>query len=300
MSAVLGIGGVTLDRIGFVPRMPGWDEVEYIARLDIRQGGMVATAMMAAARLGGDAGYMGGIGDDMEGRLVIDALRRGGVRADRVKVFPGGLTPQSFVLVHDATGERTIMHHRGVQEKSSLEAGDINLDGVGYLHLDGYWFDTALSAAREAKRKGIIVTIDPSSSLTRERAEVLFPQADYIIPSKKFARRYTGEDDVREAAWKLLKYGCRGVILTMGGEGCLVATPGGGEHVPAFRVGVVDTTGAGDVFHGAFIMALDAGKPLVDAAIFSSAVAALKCTRQGGQAGLPSLDEAEDFLAARS
>jgi sugar/nucleoside kinase (ribokinase family) len=300
MNSILGIGGVTIDRIGVVPRMPGWDEVEYLSRLDIQQGGMVATAMMAAARLGGQAEYLGGIGDDSEGRLVLDSFRRGGVGAERVKVFPGGHTPQSFVLVHDATGERTIIHHRGVQEKSSLEAGEIDLDGVGFLHLDGYWFDTALHAAREAKQRRITITIDPSSSLTRERAEVLFPLADYIIPSKKYAKRYTGEDDVCEAAGKLLKFGCRSVVITMGSEGCLVATPGGVEHVPAFKVDVVDTTGAGDAFHGAFIIALEAEKGLREAARFSSAVAALKCTRLGGQAGLPTIGEVEDFLASRS
>lgn len=298
MSAILGIGGVTLDRVGVVPRMPGWDEVEYISQLDTRQGGMVATAMMTAASLGADAEYVGGIGDDAEGEFILTALRRGRVRADHIRTFHGGRTPVSFVLVHEGTGERTIIHHRGVQEESSLQNVDIDLSVVAYLHLDGYWFDTALEAARKARAAGIIVTIDPSSSISREKGEALFPLADYIIPSMKYAGRLTGESDPGKAARALLRYGARGVIITLGKDGCVGVSPGSEEYIPAFDVDVVDTTGAGDAFHGGFIYALSTGKDLREAVRFSSAVAALKCARPGGREGLPTLEEVQCFLGS--
>jgi sugar/nucleoside kinase (ribokinase family) len=299
MGAILGIGGVTVDRVAVVPRMPGWDEVEYVSRYEVRQGGMVATAMMTVARLGGKAEFIGGIGDDMAGHFVFDAFLRGGVRAERVKVFPGGSTPQSIVLVHESTAERTILHHRGVQENSTLEGGDILLNGVEYLHLDGYWFDTALLTAREARRLGITVTVDPSTSISSAKAESLFPLADYIMPSEKYARRFTGKDDLRTAAHMLLEYGGKAVVITMGGEGCLVMTPDGDEHIPAFSVRVTDTTGAGDAFHGGFIFALSEGKDLHEAARFASAVAALKCSSPGKD-GLPTREEVERLLALYS
>lgn len=296
MGAILGIGGVTLDRVGFLPRMPGWDEVEYLTALDTRQGGMVATAMMAAARLGADAEYIGGVGDDEEGARVLGEFRRGGVRSERVKVFHGGRTPVSFVLVRDPGGERTIIHHHGVQERSSLEMGDISFEGVGFLHLDGYWFDTALAAAGNARRRGIVVSVDPSTSITREKAETLFPLADYIIPSKKYAERLTGECDPEKAAAALLGYGAAAVIITMGREGCLVAGRGVMEKIPALPVDAVDTTGAGDVFHGGFVYALSIGCDLRRAARFASAAAALKCSRP---AALPTREEVERILSAQ-
>jgi len=170
---------------------------------------------------------------------------------------------------------------------------------VEYLHLDGYWFDTALAAARNAKDRGITVVIDPSSSISREKEKALFPLADFIIPSKKYASRCTGEADPRKAAEKLYLKGTRGVIITMGGEGCLVYDGGEARHVPAFPVDVVDTTGAGDAFHGGFICALSMGKDMHAAAVFASAVAALKCARPGGQAGLPTREDVERFQMKR-
>ena len=296
MSVILGIGGVTLDRVGYIPRMPGWDEVEYLTSLDVRQGGMAATAMMAAARLGADAEYIGGVGDDEEGDRVLGEFRRGGVRSERVKVFHGGRTPVSFVLVRDPGGERTIIHHHGVQERSSLEIDDINLEGVGFLHLDGYWFDTALAAAGNARRLGIVVSVDPSTSVTREKAEALFPLADYIIPSKKYAERLTGERDPEKAAAALLGYGAAAVIITMGREGCLVTERVAMEWIPALPVEAVDTTGAGDVFHGGFVYALSIGSDLFGAVRFASAAAALKCSRP---ATLPTREEVERLLPAQ-
>ncbi len=298
MGLILGIGGVTVDRVFHLSRMPGWGGVEHADEYEVRRGGMVATAMASAARLGGDAEFIGGIGDDEAGGFVRRSLRREGVKDGRMRVISGGRTAQSIVLVNRNTGERTIIHHRGVQEGSFLGDGEIDISGADFLHLDGYWFDTALAAARRAKAGGTAVIIDPSRSISREKGMALFPLADFIIPSKKFASQWTGEDDPAAAAHKLFMEDTRAVIITSGETGCHVFDGKRMHHVPAFPVDAVDTTGAGDAFHGGFIYALSVGKGIHAAAVYASAVAALKCARTGCRGELPGRDEVERFMAS--
>jgi sugar/nucleoside kinase (ribokinase family) len=277
--------------------MPEWDEVEYISDYALQQGGIIATAMAAVSRLGENAEFIGGIGDDDSGQYVLRSFKDANIKIDRVKIFKGETTAFSLVLVHKTSGKRTIIHYRGVQAKSDLEIPTIDLSGTRFLHLDGYWIDTALQIARQAKQRGITITLDPSSKLLREsEAEGLFRLIDYFMPSYSFAKRLTGETDPFEAAGKILRYGARAVIITRGEEGCFIRTQEEGYHLPAFRVSVVDTTGAGDTFHGAFVAGLSKGYELRQTAQFASAVAALKCTKLGGQRGIPTFWETQTFL----
>ncbi len=297
MAAIVGLGGVCLDRLAILPRMPGWDEVEQISRSATQLGGMVATAMVAAARLGETAEMIGGIGDDDAGRYALEALNRQGVATQRMHIFDDETTAFSFVLVHEETGQRTILHQRGVQLREELPFATLDFEGVRFLHLDGYWFRSALRAAQQAKARGIPVTLDPSTRLLRTAdAEALFRLVDYFMPGIAFAERLTGETEPFCAAKTLLKYGGKAVILTNGAEGVYVCAPDDEFHVPAFRVPVVDTTGAGDVFHGAFVAGLQKGYALRQAVTFASAVAALKCSKLGGQAGIPTFQETLEFL----
>jgi sugar/nucleoside kinase (ribokinase family) len=187
MAEILGLGGVCVDRIGVVSRMPNWDEAEHIATYTIQQGGIVATAMAAVARLGCQAEFIGGIG----------------------------------------------------------------------------------------------------------------PFVDYFVSSYAFATRLAGEYEPFKAANILMQYGSHAVILTKGEDGCFINTPQEHYHVPAFQVPVVDTTGAGDTFHGAFLVGLHQGYDLRQTVQFASAVAALKCTKLGGQAGIPTFQETQAFLKNR-
>jgi sugar/nucleoside kinase (ribokinase family) len=201
------------------------------------------------------------------------------------------------VLVHNVSGKRTIIHHRGVQTRFDLEIPTIDFSETYFLHLDGYWMNTALQLATQAKKQGITVTLDPSSKLLEEpSAEHLFRLVDYFIPGYAFAKRFTGESEPWKAAEKLLQYGGKAVILTKGDEGCFIATQDERFHLPAFHVSVVDTTGAGDTFHGAFVAGLSKGYELRQAVQFASAVAALKCTKLGGQTGIPTFQETQMFL----
>jgi sugar/nucleoside kinase (ribokinase family) len=300
MSKILGIGGVCIDRLGIIPRIPGWDDIEYISEYSLQQGGMVATAMMAVSRLGGQAEFIGGIGDDDAGSYIVQVFQDAHVKTDRMKIFKGGSTACSFVMVHETSGKRAFVHYKGVQIKPDLDIPALDLSGIQFLHIDGYWIDTVLKTARLAKEQGITISLDPSSKLLRDaNAEELFPFVDYFMPGYAFAKRITGETEPFKAAEKILKYGAKAVIVTNGADGCFIQTPETQTHIPAFDVPVVDTTGAGDTFHGAFVMGLSHGYELLSAAQFASAVAALKCTKLGGQSGIPTFHETLEFLKER-
>lgn len=296
---ILGIGGVTVDRVLAVPEMPKWDETIYVSGMTVQQGGMVATAMVAASRLGVQAEFIGGVGDDAEGDFVLRSFQREDVDAARVRVFPGGTTGGSTVLVHESTGRRTIIHHRGVQEGERLDIGDIDLAGVSAVHVDGLWPATAREVLERSRAAGIVTVMDPSSSVHVNLALELLPVVDYCIASLHYATALTAESRSSDAAAGLLGYGCRTAIVTDGERGCHVRTASEAFHVPSFPVVAVDTTGAGDTFHGAFIAGLMRRYTVGDALRFASAAAALQCTRLGGQEGIPSLEQTLCFLAAR-
>lgn len=300
MAKILGLGGICIDRLAKIPRIPEWDETEYISNYAMQQGGMIATAMVAAARLGEDVEFIGGIGDDDSGQYALQVFENMEIKTDRMKIFRGDSTAFSLVLVHESSGKRTILHYTGVQARSDLEIPFTDLSGVRFLHLDGYWIETALQTARQAKAQGSTVILDPSSKLLKDpEGEKLFRLVDYFMPGYSFAKRLTGETDPFKAAEKILKYGSRAVIITKGEEGCFVRTPDEHWHLSAFQVPVIDTTGAGDTFHGAFVAGLSKGYDLRQTVQFASAVAALKCMKLGGQSGIPTFQETQAFLKER-
>jgi len=296
MATIVGLGGVCLDRLAILPRMPGWDEVEHISSSATQLGGMVATALVAAARLGEVVEMIGGVGNDDAGRYALETLNREGVATPHMHVIHDDTTAFSFILVHEETGQRTILHQRGVQAREELPSAEFDFEGARFLHLDGYWYRSTLRAAQQAKAYGITVTLDPSTRLLHADAEELFHCVDYFMPGIAFVEQFMAEREPFRAARTLLKYGGKVVILTKGADGVYVCTPDDEFHVPAFRVPVVDTTGAGDVFHGAFVVGLQKGYALRQAVTFASAVAALKCTKLGGQAGIPTFQETLEFL----
>jgi sugar/nucleoside kinase (ribokinase family) len=132
-----------------------------------------------------------------------------------------------------------------------------------------------------------------------EHLRALIPYVDVLITGEGFARGLTGVDDIWQAGAAVLEMGPRVFVETVGDRGSYTITPQERFHTPAFQVDVVDTTGAGDVFHGAYIVGLLHGWRPRQIALFSSAVSAIKCTKLGGRAGVPSLDETLAFLRHR-
>lgn len=304
MSKILGLGGVTTDQIGLVDHIPGADEVIRLQGYRVEQGGMAATALVAAARLGAQAEFLGAVGDDANGSHALERFAAQGVATPRVRVLAGAISAFSFILVDSRSGKRTIIHEPGVQRNRALELSKPDykalLEAAGYLHLDGFWMDTAIELAETARQTGIPVTLDIGQNQRDPKIEALLGLADYVIPSLPFALRFTKQDRAERAAEALLGYGAKGVIQTLGERGAFVMLEDGERFtVPAFAVDVVDTTGAGDSFHGGLLFALSRDYALKEAVVFASAVAALKCTKLGGQSGLPTLPQVRAFLTDR-
>lgn len=298
---VVGLGYCALDYLCVVENYPELDEKVGMRDFVIQGGGITATAMAAVGRLGGRARFIGKVGDDDFGGRILSGLEEEGVDISRVLVQPGGTSQFSFVVVHRRTGKRTIFAHGGT---ARFEPGEISREDVlcaRVLQVDAHHFAPAVLAASWAREAGIPVVMDAGS--LREGSEELVRHVDHLIASELFARQFVGSEEALSSAREFLESEHEKRTLTavtLGPLGCIYACKDGIIHQPAFEVEIVDTTGAGDVFHGAFSFGLSRGWHYPEIVEFASAVAALKCTKLGGRAGIPTFLEALGFLRSRS
>jgi sugar/nucleoside kinase (ribokinase family) len=207
------------------------------------------------------------------------------------------------VHVHAETGER-VFAGMEAWRRQPLRAEELDRDYITcapYLHIDGFHHEPALQAAKWMRKAGKTVVMDGSKTNrpVEEHHRALVPYVDVLITGAGFARGLTGIEDIWEAGEAILKMGPRIFVETVGEEGSYTVTADERFHTPAFQVDVVDTTGAGDVFHGAYIVGLLHGWNVHDTALFSAAVSAIKCTKLGGRAGIPSFEETLAFLQER-
>jgi sugar/nucleoside kinase (ribokinase family) len=200
----------------------------------------------------------------------------------------------SFVVVDQATGKRTILWTNAGLKLLPEELRREEIVSGKVLLVDAHFAQAATLAATWANEDGIPVVMDAGS--VREGHEELMLHVDYLITSETFARTYTGMDDPREAAQSMFTGRRTLSAVTLNERGCIWATKEGIFHEPAFSVEAVDTTGAGDVFHGAFAYALALGWQIEQCIRFASAVAAIKCTKLGGRAGIPTKQETLNFI----
>jgi sulfofructose kinase len=300
---IVGLGLATLDVLIRLRDMPTWERAGPVREFGLDGGGPVATACAAAARLGARVGYVGTAGDDEAAELKLRSLRESGVDLSRVVVRARPEDQIVIVYVNEETGERVFagVHGFGSEPVRPEELDRDYLTAAAYLHLDGSHREAALAAARWMHEAGKQVCLDGHKTAGRtaspQTAE-LVRQADVLISGSGFGRSLTGEDDPWRAGEAVLALGPRLFVETDGENGCYTVTAGERFHTPAFPVEVVDTTGAGDVFHGAYLVGLLRGWDLETVARFASAAAALNCTRLGGRRGTPSLAEVQSFLDA--
>jgi sulfofructose kinase len=295
---VVGLGGNAADHIVTIPRFPEPGEKVSFTRYSRQGGGRTATAMVAVSRLGGRARYIGGVGDDEEGRANVKALRDEGVDVEGVLVRPGVLTQRAFILVHEATGERTIVWGRGPGIPLEPEEVDPSLVISGKIfYTDSQNPHSAACAARLARKSGTPVLADLEA--VRPGHDDFLPLVDFLVSDARYPAIATGVDDLPRAM-ELLHERTGGalVIATQGPRGALARIDGRFEHFPGYAVEAIDTTGSGDVFHGAFAVACLKEMELREAIDFSNAVAAMKCLCLGGRDGIPrSMDEVARFRA---
>ncbi len=300
MSDVVGLGCACVDFLGVVPYMPGLDDEIQMLAASRQGGGEVATALVALARLGSTASYVGQIGDDPSGDLISTEFEQYGVDTSHLLVERGATSQTSIVLVDDKSGKRTIL---GVPFTAAEIAPDQIRPGfvekASYLLLDGTARQAALEAARRARGTGVPVVLDADVLALDSEIELLLALTDILIPSKSFSQRFTGTEDAEKALETFRAFGASIILITLGEDGCVCHADGDTFHTPIFEVDVVDTTGAGDVFHGALIHGLLQDWELAQTVEFAAAVAAIKCAKLGGRAGIPDAAETAEFLASR-
>jgi ribokinase len=289
---VVGIGHATVDVFGVVPRYPQRDSKIELAEYSKQGGGPVATALCAAAALGVPATYVGKLGDDELGKYILAGLREFGVDCERVVITPG-YSPTSFVVVDRETASRTIFYTRGDLQAMQAREVDLSvLEGARVLLVDGLQPDAQIAAAEAAHERGVTVLLDAGS--LREGMGELVALADIVIASERFASDLAPRGEVEDSLRELAKMGPRVAIVTLGDAGSVGLEGQKLVRQAAHEVDAIDTTGAGDVYHGAFAAALVRGYTLERAMQFASVAAGLSCQALGGRAGIPELDEVLD------
>lgn len=293
---VVGVGLNATDTLIRLPRFPAFNTKVEFESAQISAGGQTASAVVACAMWGLRARYIGKVGDDAAAALQRSEFQRAGVEAHLIAV-PECSSQQAFILVDQTSGERTILWRR--DDRLALQPGDLQQEWVTSaraLHVDGHDNLAAAQAARWACEAGIPVTADVDNLYPN--VEALLSSVDYLIASQEFPARLTGEPDLLKSLPAIAEtHGCRVAGATLGRDGALLwSREHGFLYAPAYQVEACDTTGAGDIFHGAFLYGLLAGWPLPRILDFSCAAAGLNCTALGARGGIRPVAEIEAVM----
>jgi len=292
---VVGVGHAAVDYLGVVPRYPAVDTTIELEQFSMQGGGPVATALVTLAVLGVETGFVGKVSDDDFGDFIRQGLIEAGVDTSHLVVEPGRVSPLSFIAVEQASGKRTIFYTRG--DVARLQPAELPLDLIAaakILHVDGLQMEAQLAAARHAREHGVLVVYDAGSD--REGAEELVGLSDVLIASERFAAE-VGAGALAEGLRVLSAKGPKAVVITIGEEGSVGMENGETYILPPLPIDVVDTTGAGDVYHGAFIYGMLQGWNLRERMRFANAAAGLKCRALGGRAGIATREQIDRALA---
>lgn len=298
---VLGLGAVTIDDLVYVDAYPPADAKIPILRAQRHCGGLTGTALVAASRLGSKCAYAGVLGADGLSAHIIDRLREEGVDTGHVLRRAGVNPIHAFIVVDEARQTRNVfVDLTGKTGADPNWPSEETLLSTRVLFVDHIGVPGMIRAGELCRAHGIPVVADFEHDAAPDFPRLL-ALVDHLILSQSFAEKVTGLADPAKAAERLWGPSRNSVAVTGGRAGCWYAgleTGGKVLHHPAYQVVTVDTTGCGDVFHGAYASALAEGVPLARRIAFASAAAALKATRPGGQEGIPTKAAVEDFLAA--
>jgi sugar/nucleoside kinase (ribokinase family) len=290
---VLALGAVAVDDLLYIGSYPGPDEKTPVLRRERRCGGMSAIAVIAASRLGCKSAYAGVLGRDELSDFAIGQMRREGVNLRHLARRAGVPPIHSIIMIDSKAGTRNIFFdERGVVGAACDWPPAEVIRSARVLFVDWFSVPGMIRAARLARAAGIPVVADFEQSGLPGFATLL-PLADHLILSQTFAAKWTSLSDPHRAVVKLWTGRQQLAAVTCGENGCFYVTtdnPSMPRHQPAFKVKAVDTTGCGDVFHGAYAAALARGMSAPERIRFAAAAAALKAEKSGGaQRGIPSL-----------
>jgi sulfofructose kinase len=293
---VLCVGMATWDLTMQVNYHPEQDEKMFADAFKQCGGGPAANAAFTVAKLGGRSAFAGYLGKDPYGMQHLEEFNQIGVVTNGM-VWGDKPTPLSVVLAK-ANGNRTVVCYReNTPVPCSTQIMKKILEHIPRVMLfDGHEKNLSVALAKYAKQHQIPVVLDAGS--VHQGITDLLKYGDYLVTSFKFAQDYCSESDPGKALEKLGNL-AKTVVITLGKQGLIWRNQNMVGDIPAFKVKVKDTTGAGDIFHGAFVSALSQGYPLKDILRFSSAAAALCCTKIGARTGCPSRKEVEKLLGKK-
>ncbi|MHA1195673.1 MAG: carbohydrate kinase family protein [Promethearchaeota archaeon] len=298
---IVGLGEIVVDWVMQIPHFPKPDEKIDALSENIFPGGVTANFLVAASRLGGKCGFIGAIGDDEYGNFLVKDLKDESIDTTLTLKKPGMKTPINFIFV--VKGEKTIIQSPHMQT-TKLDISDLDDSYIArarVLHTTMIHLDLTKKAFKIAKENDVKISIDLESQIASKGWQSLknyLLQADVLIPNKEGAKSITKTTSPETAARILVKKGIPIVIITLGEKGALITTKKYQKRIPAFHVkNVVDTTGAGDTFNGAFTVAYWLKNWDVEkACLFANAAASLKVQKLGARVGIPSEQELERFL----
>lgn len=297
MTTVTCVGLAVLDLVFGVETRPDRGRKTFADSMTVIGGGPAANAAVAVARLDADARFIGRLGDDAVGDLIIDDFATWGVDASRVRRIPSIPSPVSSIVV-EADGERTIVNHsdhRLFAPDDVIAAED--LIGSDAVLGDLLWPTGAISAMQAARGAGIPGILDFDEAPDGP-VDVVITAPTHIVFSAPALASVTGRSDPGTGLEIVRNMTDSWIAVTLGSAGVLwLDSADDLRTTPAFDVEAVDTLGAGDVFHGALALGLAERRPIEEVIRRASAVAALKCTRFGGRAGIPCAEEVDSFLA---
>ena len=295
MASVLCVGHAVQDFVFGMPQLPLAARKYRASSFHATGGGPAATAAVAIARLGGRALLAARLGDDLLAGLITAELAGYGVDCTHLRRLPGRASSVSAVIVDDA-GERLVANHVDPGMPAGAEwLPDPAALGVGAVLADTRWPEGALAALAAARAAGLPAVLDADGGLPEDGE--LLRVATHVAFSAEGLTELAGLDAVVPALEAIAPRVPGWCCVTVGGEGVLALAGGRLRRHPAFEVEVRDTLGAGDVWHGAFALALAEGRGEDEAVRFASAAAALKVQRPGGRAGAPLRADVEEFLA---
>jgi len=284
--------------LGRLTVYPEEDSKRELLDLHIQCGGPASTSLVTLSRLGIRTSFLGSVSDDSRGIEIVKGLNNEKVDSAFLKITPGYTSQFAFIAITES-GNRTIFWHRG--SVPHLKPGDVNLSpfsNAKILHIDSLMIEAAQEAAQQAKNMGLTIVMDAGTM--REGSQELISMVDVLIASEGFAEPLVGEAAPPEKALEVLRaLGPKEVIITLGSKGSIGLSGKKINFQKAFPIDAVDTTGAGDVYHGAYIYGMLQKWNMQKCMRFASAASALKCRHIGARKGIPHLEEIKEFMRGK-
>ena len=294
MKKVVGLGACVLDTLISCHTYPMEDKKQKAESIFLSGGGPVGNALVVMSKLGVETEVVGGFGGDSAGKYLLEDFVKYGVGVKNATVLDGASSFTSYIVLAKDKASRTCVFDRGTVTDEPQNIQLCAIDSADVLHLDGNYLECAISAAKYAKKKGVKVSLDAGGLYAG--IDRLLPYVDILIPSAEFALGLTGKTEIGAAMSALNeKYAPEILVVTDGSNGGYYWQNGQANHYDSVKIKAVDTNGAGDTFHGAFIAAYCYGKSLQECCEYASKVAAYKCMHTGARTYALSKDIADNL-----